>query len=148
MHNSNYTAEHYRTRLYYLSHTKHDCTLATCVFNRNTSLIGHKQRTVHCPLCKPLPRSTASCSQYLQQLSYACRQSIRNNWADVREIWYNGYFTKILKSSLVKTDIITDTSLDELRTFVICLCNAVNKHVLSSLAHRTIQTDCAVTLTL
>ena len=56
---SNHT-EHYWTCLYYLTRTKHDCTSAGCIFDRNTPVAGHKQRTVGFPQCNSLRRSNGN----------------------------------------------------------------------------------------
>jgi len=155
MHNSNYT-EHYRTRLYCLSRTKHDCTSATCVFNRNTcSLVTSKRRSTvryanHCQGQLQTAQSVSIAAQLRVPAGRpACLPavSLYGTTGQTCVKFDIGNFTKILKSGLVKTGIITGTLHDEMRTFVICLCNEVNKHVWSSFAHRTIQTD-SVTITL
>jgi hypothetical protein len=61
MHSSNHK-EHYRKKLYYLTCTKHNCTSVHPIFNRTTSITGHKQRDSQICWCQQLPRSTANCS--------------------------------------------------------------------------------------
>ena len=61
MHSPNDT-EHYIKLVYYLTHKKHDYTSATCIFNWNTSVTGHKQEGVGFLQWKKLPSLTASSS--------------------------------------------------------------------------------------
>jgi hypothetical protein len=48
--------------VYYLTCSEYDCTSATCTFNWNTSVTGHKQERDGFLQSKQLPSSTASSS--------------------------------------------------------------------------------------
>jgi len=52
--------EHDDEELYYLKRTQHDCTSAKCAYKSNTTVTGHKWRTVGFRQRKPLPMSTAN----------------------------------------------------------------------------------------
>jgi hypothetical protein len=52
------TTENTANNCYFLTRTKHNCTSAQCIFNRNISASDHMQRTVGFPQHKPSSRST------------------------------------------------------------------------------------------
>jgi len=55
--------------VYNLTRTKHDCTLAQCIFNSNASVSGHKEGTVAFHQRKPLPRSAANSTVSIYNLN-------------------------------------------------------------------------------
>jgi hypothetical protein len=67
---SYYQSQHLRKLTVLSLRKKDDCTSGPCIFNWNTPVTGHVQRTVDFPERKPLPRSTAKSSVIIGRTRY------------------------------------------------------------------------------